>query len=158
MATVVLYRLNEATRGFCERYGTRKTEERASTRMAELLSRRRADRSRSILGCLSCFEWMESAQCGLCADFRRVGRGRDADSRRSGHRRSPSQADVTRGKPWFFGCWRLPAYGASEPLEGLFRAVSYRQFRTVSRAHSRSNHTWDCATPSRAAFRRGSSG
>src|SRR5258707_2911362 len=48
--------------------------------MVELFSRRRANRSRAFLGRLSCFEWMESGPCGLCPDFRRFGRGRDADS------------------------------------------------------------------------------
>jgi len=34
--------------------------------------------------------------------------------------------------------------GHLSPLRGVFRTVSYRQFRTVSRAHGRGDHTRNC--------------
>src|SRR6267154_6254514 len=129
---------------FCERYHARKTAEFAVARMAEFLSRRRANRSWALLGRLSRFERMESGPCGLCPDFRRFGRGRDADSRGSGDRRSASQAGIACGEPRHFGCRGVPPHGASKTSDGICRTVPHRWFRSFSRAHSCSYHTRDC--------------
>src|SRR6266404_2585071 len=72
--------------------------------MAELFSRRRANRPRTFLGRLSCFERMESGPCGLRADVRRFGGGRDPDSGGSGDRRSAPQTGIAWGEPRRFSC------------------------------------------------------
>src|SRR5260221_6183731 len=108
-----LGRVKKHERRFGEQSPARTAAEFAIAPMAELFSRRRANRSRAFLGRLSRFERMAAGPRGFCPDLWRFGYCRDADSGRSGDRRTASQTDAAGDVSRSAGCLGVPPDGES---------------------------------------------